>query len=615
MSTPQGTIYLLNNVPLTASYEHTIDFKNRDDQYSYFMRNLKKDLSNYSYIRKEREYIIAELSMAELDDINYMIFRSSANDRLYYAFVTDKIYVNDYTTQLFYELDLLQTYQFDYKWQPSYIKQAHVDRWTAEHKPIYSKTEEALNYGTEYMIESGYKLQQDNNLRWLLVTIRNPSELLESGSTGGGVTGFAGVNSPFRIMLIPFFINWDNNGEDYREIKVENNEIGKIETFDGLVNLMQNTNIGDFIISISLLLYNPLIVSSTTNGKMTTITLDTRASYGRYNFKGMDVPFLIFWATDDYTLFNGEKLLAVTDWDTGLSGSLPTAEEWEEIKRKPYTTKRDKRWESKLLCSPYRYNILSDWRNAPTIYKNEYLTTDKIEVNFTYALSSTAPFRFWIKDYKRDPEGRYTSLSTLVSPEMPIISDAYYRYMLENKNTIQANLTNSIIGAASSTLQGAISGAAVGGVWGAVGGAATGLANGALNISAQIRSENAKQADLKAHPDTIINSTDSSFNINDKNTELTFYRMRLCCENENIIANIFNMTGYTVNRVEVPNTRSRTRFNYIQTLGANIIGSFNQKHVERIKAIYDKGVTIWHYSEKDFNYLDYSYENIEVNLL
>ena len=75
------------------------------------------------------------------------------------------------------------------------------------------------------------------------------------------------------------------------------------------------------------------------------------------------------------------------------------------------------------------------------------------------------------------------------------------------------------------------------------------------------------------------------------------------------------MSGYKVNRVDVPNTRSRVRFNFIKTVGANIVGSFNQDDLSKIKSIYKNGVTIWHYSATVFYPLDYSYENIEVNLL
>lgn len=621
MAKPTGYIYLLNNVILSRTYEHTIDFKDADEQYSYFRGFTKHTLTDYSYIRREREYISVGLPMTELEDINYLIFRSEKDGRLYYAFVTNKVYNSPTVTWIFFEIDVLQTYMFEYKWQPSYISQAHVDRWTAEHKPIYSKTDEGLAYGTEYIIENAFSIEQSEKVRWLLVTMIQPGNgedsVLEVDNFISSIGDFDPVESAFGCFLVPIIID-----PSISAVTIQGGEVGNVDissNYYDFIRFMQFTGLGNYIRSISLLTYNPFLVELGVMGANLQFGIRTGigGDFTYFNIKvGSFTPlsinlFCLSKIPEDY--FKG--VLARAEWNIGLEDTLPTEKQWEEVLKNPYTTPRDKRFESKLLCAPYRYNLLTDWRNDPVVFKNEYMTTDKIEIKYSMALSYNAPFRYYISDYKRDPQGRYTTLSQPIAPEMPIISDAFYTYMLENKNTIQANLTNSIINAGASVAQGAISGAAIGGPWGAVGGAITGAANGILNISAQIRSENAKQADLKMKPDTVINSNDSAFNIVDDNSAITFYRMRICCENEEILGEIFNMTGYKVNRVEIPNTRSRVRFNYIQTSRANITGSFNQTDLTLIKEIYDRGITIWHYSEKDFKPFDYSFENMERNLL
>lgn len=612
MAIPSGELYLMCNVPLTPAYEHTIDFADSNEQYDYFRTFIKQVVENsgYTYFRKEREYISVEAPLTALDDINYMMFRSAEGERLYYAFVTDKRYVHDNTTLIYFQIDVLQTYAFDYKWKASYIKQAHVDRWTPGHKPIYSKTEEGLDYGTEYSVENAYRLQQSDRLRWLLVSMKDYSALDTTYVASGGTVNPA--PSPFVCFLVPMLL--DNSQSPI----IWNNGLTTIgiSTYNDLIRLMDNSAFGDYVQNIALLPYCPIPMTIQDNGANITLTISS-TDCGYTSIKpesGVVCQFLIIRSAD-MGILQGARTLAKTEWNTGLEDSLPTDEQWQEIKRKPYTTKRDKRFESKLLCAPYRYNLLTDWRNQPIVYKNEYLTDDYIEVLFSYGLSYNAPFRYWIKNYKKDIEGRNTTLSQPLALEFPIISEAYYTYMLQNKNTIQANLTNAVISAGTGIVNGAISGGGVGGPGGVLFGAVSAGVSGALNIGAQIRSENAKQMDLKAKPDTVINSNDSSFNVLDKNDCISFYRMRICCENEEILAEIFNMTGYKVNRVEVPNTRSRTRFNYIQTMGANIEGSFNQADLLAIKEIYNKGITIWHYNKTDFNMLDYSYENIERSLL
>lgn len=638
MAIPSGEIYLLKNIPLNPSYEHTIDFKDRNEQFQYFYSFRAYAFTNYTYVRREREYISVELPLERLDDVNYLIFRSKEGDRLYYAFIVDKMYVNPTTSTIFYKLDVMQTYMFDYKFRETYVRQAHVDRWTADKKPIYSKTDEQLDYGTEYAVESAFRIEQSTKIQWLLVSLvgataiqNNDTDtgIFETVNTGTGLDNseIRPVTSSFVNVLLPM-VKEDsakNFSADY-EIILTNAMISggdvtqntRICDYNKFVNGMLKSATGNYIKSISLLPYNPLFENETVDEAARRITVSLR-QYGAKNsdfyickFKNVDLPAVgIFNAFED--IFRGD--LARMDWDNGIENSIPTAEQWQEIKSKPLTTKRDKRFESKLLCAPYRYNLLSDWRNGPVVFKNEYLTTDKLLVKYSCAFSYNAPFRYYIDGYKRDPEGRNTCLSQPVAMDFPIISDQYYTYMLENKNTIQNNITNAYINMTAGAFKGAAGGAMMGGPMGALIGAVGGVATGALNIAQTIRNENAKQSDIKMKPDNIINSNDSAFNVYDKNVSINFYRMRICCENEEIIAEIFNLTGYKVNRIEIPNTRSRMRFNYIQTAGANIVGSFNQNALMEIKSIYDKGVTIWHYSEKDFNFLDYSFENLERNLL
>lgn len=613
MAIPSGEIYLLHNVPLTASYEYTIDFKDKEEQLNYFLGFRKYTFDKYTYIRKEREFLTFELPIALADEINYMLFRPASGERWYFAFVGNKRFVNQDVTEMTYEIDVMQTYMFDYTFNPSYIRQAHVDRWTAERKPIYSKTDEGIFYGTEYNVESAYRLEQSDLVRWLLVSVKDYSEMTAEGYADMPLIGPA--PSPFACFIVPMPLKSNGAGVPY-DVYMDN---VKISTYSDLVKLMTKSAFGTYVQSINVLTYNPLVNNVAFDGDVIRISLKYDVDLGWRstvikNDIGIDTPFLIM-AGGNFDYFKSGQTLAVADWNLGIENSLPTDKQWEEIKTNPYTTKRDKRFESKLLCAPYRYNLLADWRTTPVIIKNECLPTDKIDVKFAFALSHNAPFRFWVKDYKKDPEGRNATLSQPLGLEFPVISDAYYTYMLQNKNTIQANVTNAVINASLGAVNGAISGATTGGLAGAALGGATAFIGGAVNVQNQIRSENAKQNDLRAIPDNIICNIDSSFNVVDNNAIVTFYRMAICCENEEILAEIFNMSGYKVNRVDIPNLRSRTRFNYIQTMGANITGSFSQTDIQRIKNIFDNGITIWHYNTVNFKPLDYSLENLERNLL
>ena len=39
-------------------------------------------------------------------------------------------------------------------------------------------------------------------------------------------------------------------------------------------------------------------------------------------------------------------------------------------------------------------------------------------------------------------------------------------------------------------------------------------------------------------------------------------------------------------------------FNYIETIDCNIEGSFPELHIEKLKNIFNKGITIWHFGNE-----------------
>lgn len=76
-----------------------------------------------------------------------------------------------------------------------------------------------------------------------------------------------------------------------------------------------------------------------------------------------------------------------------------------------------------------------------------------------------------------------------------------------------------------------------------------------------------------------------------------FKTYNITAEYARVIDNFFEQFGYKVNRLGVPNTKSRRYWNYIQTISCCIVGAMPVDHLSRIKDIYDNGVTFWHDSD------------------
>ena len=59
--------------------------------------------------------------------------------------------------------------------------------------------------------------------------------------------------------------------------------------------------------------------------------------------------------------------------------------------------------------------------------------------------------------------------------------------------------------------------------------------------------------------------------------------------------------AYATNRNKTPNLRTRTHFNFIKTIGANITGGIPKDNLSILKQIFDSGITLWHTNDI-FNY-------------
>lgn len=122
---PNSTIYILKNVRIDNTYANTIHFNSSNEQALYFQGLQKYVLTDYSYLRKENA-IRVELRTDNLYDCNYIMFQNSSfGPKWFYAFITNVEYVNNETSAIYYEIDVMQTWYFNYTVNPSFIEREH----------------------------------------------------------------------------------------------------------------------------------------------------------------------------------------------------------------------------------------------------------------------------------------------------------------------------------------------------------------------------------------------------------------------------------------------------------------------------------------------------------
>lgn len=122
---PNTNIRLLRNCPLDNTYRNTIYFASASAQAAYFSGLTKYNLVNYSYQRYQKGIRVG-IEADNLYDCNYVMFQNSAfGNKWFYAFITSVEYVNNETSYVEFELDVMQTWAFDYVVDPSFVEREH----------------------------------------------------------------------------------------------------------------------------------------------------------------------------------------------------------------------------------------------------------------------------------------------------------------------------------------------------------------------------------------------------------------------------------------------------------------------------------------------------------
>lgn len=123
---PNSTIKILHNVPLDNTYEHTIYFADSSAQSSYFSGLAKYTFEAQSYQRVKRGYIRVATNAENLYDCNYLMFQNSAfGNKWFYAFIKSVEYINNGVSEIEFEIDVMQTWHFNYNLQQCFVEREH----------------------------------------------------------------------------------------------------------------------------------------------------------------------------------------------------------------------------------------------------------------------------------------------------------------------------------------------------------------------------------------------------------------------------------------------------------------------------------------------------------
>lgn len=168
---PYGVINFYRFVPLDNTYTNTLHFKTINEQRAYFGLptqeqdeayqkqpelipkdmsqaqtaevNMKLHYTGQTFTRNERQYIKIDRNVCDLMDCNYITYQNLQFGRMWiFAFITNVEYINDYVTEVEFEIDVMQTFMWNYELRDCYVIREHSktdeigDSLTPETVPI-----------------------------------------------------------------------------------------------------------------------------------------------------------------------------------------------------------------------------------------------------------------------------------------------------------------------------------------------------------------------------------------------------------------------------------------------------------------------------------------------
>ena len=125
---PNSQIVLCRQVPLDTTYKDTLTFSNATDQYNFMLSKSFYRLDGSTYQRPKEGRLRVNVVADQLFDANYMMFQNTAyGSKWFYAFVTDVQYVSPNSSDVLFEIDILQSWMFQYQIKQCFVEREHVN--------------------------------------------------------------------------------------------------------------------------------------------------------------------------------------------------------------------------------------------------------------------------------------------------------------------------------------------------------------------------------------------------------------------------------------------------------------------------------------------------------
>lgn len=564
---PNSDVVLCRGVPIDSDYKHTLYFESIADQNNYFFSKAFKQFHNVSYQRERRNVITLEIPATQVYACNYLMFKNTSyGEKWFFAFVNSVEYVNDNVTDIYYELDMMQTWMFEYT-----LSQCMVEREHSVTDKVFENTKpENIGYG-ELMCGVSQNLLSSRGLL--------------------GEYACVITSKPYSSGDVPIKL--------YSQFCPVYGYIGRAEDMNTIVQEFVSTGWQDAVLSVTV--GNKLMAQGADE---THFDMPKQVPKEDFKFVCYGVTSGIHEGEEQFKdqLPNGykprnKKLFGYPYNQLWVSNNQGTVNEY---RYENFKLDKDGFFHMEVaasgISSPECVLYPLDYRGVAKYYDHALVLTGYPTVPWigdTYK-AYMAMNRNQIENaiFTQGANGLMNTVSAFLGGAMTVNNAAD---MLQAAKADASNAGQTV----SKTTKTGLRQQAMGGIFSAIGTAGTSV----VDFMTSVWQVEAKLQDVSNIPPNVgglsgAGSVTSALSRFDYST----YYMCVKPEYAEIVDKFFDMFGYNTSTVKVPNTHSRPHWNYVKTVGCEIKGFLPQEAANVIKAVYDRGVTFWKNGDEVGNY-------------
>jgi hypothetical protein len=116
------TITLISGFKYDSSYDYVKTFTTKAAQTAYFNSLRKHRIDDTGYVRDGDGSVVVNMNKDTMVAGGYDYLYWNNGNKDYYAFITHKEYVNHENTRCHFELDIFQTFMFDFTLKKSFVE-------------------------------------------------------------------------------------------------------------------------------------------------------------------------------------------------------------------------------------------------------------------------------------------------------------------------------------------------------------------------------------------------------------------------------------------------------------------------------------------------------------